>query len=619
VNQSGISRSRTVVTLAFSILVCLVVAGAASTRFFDIVELNGFDRLIGVQGEPGPIPEIAFVDITDATVKEIGAWPIPRGVIAQVIRRIAQGRPELIGLDMQVSEKRSPAEDQALAAALDEAGNVVVPVSLTERGILTEPLPEFRAAALDVGLVNMYPDEDGAIRRVPLALRVRREGGDVELLGFAAALATNHSGAPLTPGRPGTYRLGAAEIHLDGRSGAVPSILIGDWAAPGMRLDVLEVLQPSFVPGALAGKVVIVGESSKAGKDIFETPLYGRRGLVSLPEVHAAALASLLRGRTVRTLGGWRLWTINLVAAVLALAFVMHGRPAWAVPAVLALAFLVFWLAWWLLTRLDTWMPFVSTEAVLMLSLSAALGYRFLRGNEQERMLKELFGRYVSSEVLHEVLRHPEGVAIEGQERTASILFADIRGFTATSAGQPPRDVIAWVNDYFAAMSEVIERNGGFLNKFIGDGLMVVFGVPVSKGDQEDAERAVRAALQMLERLEGLNRENAARAAQGMWRPPIRIGVGIHTGPLAAGNVGSPRRMEYSVIGETVNLAARLESATRAFEGVDLVISPATEKLVRDRFVTEVLGTGEAKGFRERVQMYTVRSELPVSAAGASS
>jgi adenylate cyclase len=138
---------------------------------------------------------------------------------------------------------------------------------------------------------------------------------------------------------------------------------------------------------------------------------------------------------------------------------------------------------------------------------------------------------------------------------------------------------------------------------------MVVFGVPISAGEREDAERSVRAALQMLERLQDLNRENAARAARGIWRPPIRIGIGIHTGPLAAGNVGSPRRMEYSVIGETVNLAARLESATRGFADVDLVISPATEALVRERFVTEPLGAAAAKGFREMVEMYTVRGE----------
>jgi adenylate cyclase len=601
-----IVRSRAAATVVLALAVWAVAFAVSRTGPFAVMELHGFDRL-AARAQAAADPRIAFVDISDRTVEEIGAWPIPRPVIAQVVRRIAEGRPELIGLDIQVSEARDPAADEALAAALAEAGNVIAPASLTEAGILTEPLPAFRAAALDVGLVNLYPDEDGSIRRVPLALRVRRPAGDIEMTGFAAALATNFRGAPLRAAAPGTYRLADVDVHLDGRPG-VPSVLIGDWAPPGVRVDLLDILEPGFDPGSLAGKIVLFGESSKAGKDLFETPLYARRGLVPLTEVHAAGITSLLRGRTVRVLGARARWAINLAAALLALALVIHGRPAWAVPAVLALGLAVFGLAWWLLAARGTWIPFVSTEAVLALALPAALGYRFLRGSEQERMLRDLFGRYVSSEVLHEVLRHPEGVVIEGQERTASILFADIREFTSTSAGQPPRDVIAWVNDYFAAMAEVIESNGGFLNKFIGDGLMVVFGVPVSGGERADAERAVRAGLQMLERLAALNRDNAARAARGEWRPQVRIGIGIHTGALAAGNVGSPRRMEYSVIGETVNLAARLESATRKFEGVDLVISPATEALVRERFVTEALGTAEAKGFSGRVELYTVRS-----------
>ena len=586
------------------------MAAASSTRFFAIVELNAFDRMLGLKPAAEPIAAVAFVDITDVTVKEIGAWPIPRATMAAALRRIAEGGPELVGLDVHLSERRSPEEDAGLAAALAAAGNVIVPVSLNESAQLTEPLPEMRAAALDVGLVNMYPDADGAIRRVPLALRLRRDGRPLEVLGFADALATNFRGAPLRREAPGRYRLGETEVHAD--DGEVPSVLIGDWGAPGLRVDLLDVLRPGFDPAVFRGKVVLLGESSKAGKDLFETPLFSRRGLVSLPEVHAAGLAALLDGRSVRELPRGRRWALDLAAALFALALVMHRRPGPAVVVVVVAAALAFWLAAEILARRAVWIPVVSTLSGMLLAVPVGLGYRYLRGDAQERRLKELFGRYVSADVLREVLRHPEGVVIEGQERTASILFADIRDFTATSAGRPPRDVIGWVNDYFAAMSEVIESHGGFLNKFIGDGLMVVFGAPGTGGEREDAERAARTALAMLERLDALNRDNAARGADGPWRPPIRIGIGIHTGPLAAGNVGSPRRMEYSVIGETVNLAARLESATRK-HGVDLVVSEATERLVRERFVTEPLGAAEAKGFRAPVEMYTVRSEKTAS------
>ncbi len=617
VSWERISRRRLTATVVSAALVCGVMAVLSSTRFFRIVELNGFDRLVGAQPPPKPAPQIVFVDITDATVKELDDWPIPRDKVALAISRIAQGRPELIGLDMLLSEPRRPEQDRALAEALAGAGNVIISTNRTERGIWEEPLPELEQAALDVGAVSLYSDEDAAYRRVPLFLRLREgDGKTIEVLSLSAALATNYLGEGLKPGRPGVVRLGDREIDVEGGRGEVLTILMGAWRAPGLRLDLLDVLQPGFDSSVLKGDIVLIGESSQAAKDRFETPLYARRGLVSGAEIHAAALAALLEGGTVRVLGEAPRTLANLLAALLALGLVMYGRPAWAVPTVLALALGIFALAFWLLAAWQVWMPFVSTESALLLSLSAALGYRFLRGDEQERRLRELFGRYVSDEVLKEVFRHPEGVVIEGQERTASILFADIRGFTARSAGQPPREVIAWVNDYFAAMSEVIERHGGFLNKFIGDGLMVLFGVPVSRGVRDDAERAVRAGLQMLARLETLNRDNRGRAERGLWRPPIRIGIGIHTGTLAAGSVGSPRRMEYSVIGEAVNLAARLESATRRFQDVDLLISPATEALVRERFVTEALGAAEAKGFSQQVQVYTVRAERPETAGG---
>lgn len=606
VTRGAIFENRAAATLTLAVVACGLVAAASATRLSAVVELNGFDRLVNTAPEAHPAPQIAFVDISDETVAHEKRWPIPRGRVAQAIRRIAEGEPELIGLDIQLAERREPAEDEALQTALAQAGNVVIPSSRTEPGVLTEPLPEFRDAALDVALVDLYLDPDGAIRRVPLALVLP----GFQRLGFAAALASNYSGLPLKREGPSLYSLGPTRIPFQAEdSGDAPSALIGQWVGPGLRVEFTRVLAPDFDPVVFRDKIVIVGESSTAGKDSFETPLYPREGLVSGPEIHMAGLAALLDGRVVDVVRGWRLWAINLLAALVALSLVMHGRPAWSVPTLFGLVLAVFGLALWLLKEQNLWLPYVSTAVTILVSLPIALGYRYLHESRQERMLRKLFGRYVSREVLQEILRHPEQVVIEGQERTATVLFTDIRGFTSASAGAQPRDVIGWLNEYFAAMSEVIDRNRGFLNKFIGDGLMVVFGAPVSEGERCDAERAARTALEMVARLESLNADNQRRQAEGLWRPPIHIGVGVHTGPVAAGNVGAPERMEYSLIGDTVNLAARLESATRRFP-VDILISPATQRLVADRFETESLGMADVKGFSDQVEVYTVRGEV---------
>jgi adenylate cyclase len=162
--------------------------------------------------------------------------------------------------------------------------------------------------------------------------------------------------------------------------------------------------------------------------------------------------------------------------------------------------------------------------------------------------------------------------------------------------------VLTWLNRYLTAMDEVIREEGGFLNKFIGDGLMVLFGVPLSEGLEEDAWRAIRCGLRMLERVEQMNKENAHDSAY----LPIRIGVGIHTGVLTCGSVGSQNRLEYSVIGETVNLASRLESATKEF-GVPLVFSASTYETIRARAAdVRDLGMAKVKGFDSQIHVYTL-------------
>jgi adenylate cyclase len=190
-------------------------------------------------------------------------------------------------------------------------------------------------------------------------------------------------------------------------------------------------------------------------------------------------------------------------------------------------------------------------------------------------------------------------------------MFTDIRGFTALSAHQPPAQVLRWLNRYLAAMDEVIREYGGFLNKFIGDGLMIIFGLPLSSGSpQQDATRALQAALAMLTRVEQLNDD---KADPNM--PKLRIGVGIHSGALMAGSIGSATRQEYSVIGETVNLASRLESLNKTFK-TEILFSAATREIVGDAFPgIESLGLAKVAGLEEPVAIYTLRPPATAESA----
>lgn len=218
--------------------------------------------------------------------------------------------------------------------------------------------------------------------------------------------------------------------------------------------------------------------------------------------------------------------------------------------------------------------------------------------------LMTLFSRYVDPEVANAIWLRRDEVSLGGVERPATVVFTDIRSFTALSAGHPPAEVLGWLNQYLTAMDEVIRRHGGFLNKFIGDGLMILFCVPLSQGIHEDARRAVKCSLAMLERVKQLNVENAGNPTH----PPLRIGVGIHTGTLMAGTIGSATRQEYSVIGETVNLASRLESLNKQFK-TDLLMSVATYEIVQADFTGFVpLGDAKVAGFEQPVPVYTIQT-----------
>lgn len=590
----------------------LLLAGVVRTGLLDSAELQGHDYLVAASGFAAPSGELAVVDFDDAAVAELG-FPIRRGLLAEVVRRVAAGRPELIGLDVLLGERRDPGEDAALGEALGEAGNVVLASSFaTDRLPASEPLPEFRERALDVAFVNLPVDGDGLIRRLFLAVRT----SDFEGTSFPVALASNYLGQPLRPGAPGSYRLGDREVPLDGTG--LGTALIGTWSRqPAAQIvPVRRLLSPGFDARAFAGKIVLIGQSSAAAKDSYATPVFrfGAGGGAFLPgaEIHAAALATLLGGKAVRPLGPLAREAANLAAIAAVVALLLALRPRHGVPLALAVAALAVLAAIALYRAERLWLPFVRTLTGVAIALPAALGYRErrerrlrARAEAERRELMGLFERYVSSDVAAEIWRRRDEIVLAGQERAATVMFSDIRSFTALTAGKPSSEVLAWLNDYFDAMSRAVKENGGFLNKFIGDGLMVVFGAPLSGGAAEDAWRAVRAALRMLEEVERLNQR------AGPARPRLAIGIGLHSGLVTAGGVGASDRLEYSVIGETVNLASRLEALTKELKS-EIVISAATEELVRGRFETRPLGEAAVRGFSEPVRVYAVVRGSPV-------
>jgi adenylate cyclase len=599
-------RAWTIIS-ALSLILTIVIFAADRQGLLHKLDLQTFDLLVGAQHPAPPSENVLNVDFDESFVRRNNAFPIPRLLLAEVIRKIAAGKPAAIGIDVILDVPRAEADDVKLASEIEDAGNVIL---VSEYGFAdhprNEPLPFFKNAAAGVAFGDLVLDDDGAVRR--MFLRVTTP--DYKALSLPVALADYATDQHLRPGGRGFVFFGATKLPL--ASAQPDTAWISPYSSPPTRVVPVEsVLSATSDSSIFNGKIVLVGQSSEMGKDLFATPtargtpLIVEHSIVSGAAIHGAATATIVNKNFLRTVHSFPRFAMGFVLAFCVIAIAFHQRWYLAVALCLALIAIVAVSAS-LLFADHLWFPFVSIESCLVAALPAGLGYRSVEERRlknameaERRQLMGLFERYVSADVAAEIWKNRDRIILAGEERVATILFSDIRNFTSTTAGVPSKEVLAWLNRYLTAMGEVIKQNRGFLNKFIGDGIMVIFGAPLTEGTQEDACRAVRCAQEMLA---AVDQWNATKASTD---PPLKIGIGIHTGQVTAGNVGSPDRLEYSVIGEAVNLASRLESLTKDFK-TSLVLSPATYEQVREQFPTVSLGKAEVRGFTTPIPLYSV-------------
>jgi adenylate cyclase len=614
------------IAIGLSVGVLIAVAGMNRTTAFHDLNLWTYDFLVNHSEAHPPSSAIVLVDFDDATFERIRRFPIPRDQVAKVIERIADAKPNVIGLDFLLSEPRTPEEDAAMQAALTHAGNVIVASQWGSGGLPSVlPMPQFCQAesttsasgfcadgtlgAMGYAFVNLPVDSDGFIRRLMLF-----SADAYPAVSFSLSVAQQYSGEAIRPAGPDGASF--AGHFLPYAEPDLKTVLIGTWSLnPVTTVSAADLLDGKVPASAFANKIVLVGQSNDAARDREFTPVFRRPGATGVrprlsgTQIQAAAVATLLSGMTIRPTSKSTLFAIAFLFTLLATAILLHSAPRYSLPFIFLLLIVAYAIAQALFSFDHRWLQLLAIELSIALAVPVALTYQFL----QERLLRSeamqereqvmgLFSRYVAPEVAKEIWERRREVVLAGEERVATVLFSDIRSFTALTAGKPSKAVLAWLNRYLTAMNEVITEEGGFLNKFIGDGLMVLFGVPLSHGVDEDARRALRTAIRMIDRIQELNN---TFASDPNWLP-LKIGVGIHTGLLTCGSVGSENRLEYSVIGETVNLASRLESLTKDYK-TEIVISEGTYQQVASQFAGfRDLGLAQVRGFEEKIRLYTI-------------
>ena len=641
----------------------IVVVGAlyyAAPGFLQVLEYKLYDQHFLLRGARAPHPQIAIVVIDEDSLKAHGRWPWSRTVLADLVQRLTAAGAAVIAFDVLLVEPETSGEqrmaaklrerlgrrdptvdaelaritresdpDARLAAVMRESDRMILPISFylgaiprdvaperegspkksaigafknyAERGVFPAlhadradfPIPPLLDASAALGHVNMIPDLDGATRYDALA---------IESAGYyypSLALSAVRLAAAIDPfkvkiefGR--AVWLGDVGIPVDARLRTLV-----DYAGPQKTYPhtrAMDVLAGRVAPAELKDKIVFVGATAEATYDLRITPF---SPVYPGVEKHANMAGNLLDGRfIVRPVWVELVELAGIVALPLLLALVLPRlRPAWS--AVLTLG---IWLALFagahLAFRQGLWAPLVYPSLALVITFVAITIYRILTEELQRLWTKRAFQQYVSPEVVERIMQDPAALQFGGELRTLTVLFSDIRDFTTFTEKNDPHLVVQMLREYLTRMTEIVLREGGTLDKYIGDAVMAEFGAPVAYPDH--ALRGCRAALAMTAEVDHLA---AKWLAEG--KEPFRIGLGVNTGAMVVGNLGSEQLFDYTVIGDEVNLGARLESLNKEYETTThVIISEATYEAAKDGIEARPLGEVKVKGKTRPVVVY---------------
>ena len=642
-------RPLAVLVAGLAVIVAALAVYVEQPRLLRALDHKVYDMLLPLRKLERTSGVPVIVDIDEESLARYGQWPWPRHLVADLLDRLTASGVAAIGLDIMFAEEdrasprrlrehirrdrgavpslqvlpgELPDYDALLARSLAEAPAVLgmyarfragdetreLPDSVgiisrdkpgappfTERlmtaGDAVLPLPVLRQQA-PVGFINAAPGEDGVIRRVSLLIRVRdKVYPSLALRALMRALGTEtlvvFSGPDGLEGvRVGDYTIpvtpeGFILVPFQGGAKTYPYISAKD------------VLSGSAAPDALRNTVVFVGTSAPGLVDLRTTP-FAR--LLPGVEVHASVLDAILMHNIITPppwAPGAQVSAIVLFGIAAAGVF-GFSRARIYIPAALLLLALVMGLSVHLFKEGVFLSPMyvmltVTVQGIMVLFM------RFIQEERQKVLLRSAFSRYVSPEVVRRITRQRDDL-FAGEEREVSILFTDIRGFTSISETLSPQQVVALLNRYFTPMTALVRQREGTLDKFIGDALMAFWNAPLDVPDH--AERAVSAALAMRESLVSLNEE--LRAEFGV---DIRIGAGIHTGSVYVGNMGSNDLINYTLIGDNVNLASRLEGLCVQY-GVDAVVSESAMSRCNNAFAFQHVDTVRVRGRQLPVAVY---------------
>ena len=655
--QKQTKRSFLIASGLATACIALVLGLSLRTRPIQFLELETYDWRVKLldkrfaKEDAERAKHFVVIDIDnpsfDQLKSKLGRWPWSRAVWTEVVRWVAKGKPKVIGVDIVFSGQESPAVDQEFARVMRNAGNVVTSYTLstnaevdttdtttsdqakasiaregrpgkfgepidTHDTLLNVPIPEIASAARGLGLINSTPSPDGAIREVPL--QVVMDGVEYPTLPLRMAdVAMGRDDLFIREGRYAIRDGQKIPVNAEGRM----TILWRNREMQAARMPLWKVIcsiyagqcseyKQEYTPEFFKDKVVLLGASANASYDFHPTPLSDQTaGFVA----HMSAVENIMRGEAITPTPFWVQLVIVVLLTLLGSAALVSTQSTWQGIAVgvSAAALYIGFCVLSFMSSAHHWFPLAAPMIGFFAAFVSTGLIRYQTTGRELRRTRGTLNRYVSPQLVEYVLDNLERINLAGEKRELSILFSDVRNFTTMTEAADPMELIKTLNEYLAEMTDVIFKYDGITDKFIGDGILAYWGA-FTPG-KNHAELASRAALEMLERLKVLNE---GWKAEG--RKELAIGIGINTGEVVFGNVGSGKKIEFTVIGDPVNLAARLESQTKEY-GVQLIVSEFTAAKLNGDFQLRPLGGVKVKGKTVETKIFELQSVAEKAAA----
>ena len=608
------------------------------------LELAVFDRLVQLRSDPGPDPRLLVVEVTEEDIQKLQEWPLKNRSLARVLATLQRYEPAVIGLDLARNVANEEDEGYEELVAQMNAPNFIAITSVGNRKDRSDRiLPPPSVPKEQVGSIDVPIDPDNVMRRQLLfnydgevnwlswALRLSRTYMKLDCPGYRLAIevSCNEVEAKLTEEHE--YQLGDVVFHkLKPNSGGYQTInadgyqILTNYRSaqnPAKTISLVQLLEGDFDPELVKDKIVLVGVSAPSEQDLFFTPFSSAiadeprmPGVIIQAQMTSQILSAVLDGD--RLFWYWPEWTEILWIvgwAIAACSLATSSRKPLILIIGTGVLLILLWGSTFILFLQQGWIPAAAPTLGIILAVGGIVFYKESQAELQQQMVMRLLGQQTSPEIADALWQSRDHLLESGrlpwQKLTATLFFSDIKGFSSISEEMQdsPERLMGWLNEYLNAISDEVLAHQGIVSKFMGDGMMAIFGVPIAATTEAeiavDAQRAVNCALAIREKLVELNRDWQSRQL-----PAVQMRIGIYTGLGMAGSVGGKNRLEYAVIGDTTNTASRLESSfkERQVDDCRILIGKETLQYLDDKFEVEEWGSLSVKGKKQTVEVYRV-------------